>query len=208
MTWARAAVWARYDSTGLEFADIACTPTHLSAEGVAIADEPLPYRIDYTLETGPEFVTSRLQVTCRGERWRRVLDLRRSAAGAWTIDADGDGEVDLPAPGGDPVGLHEALDCDLALSPVTNLMPILRDDLLVGGGPVELVTAWVSVPDLSVRADGQRYSFVRSDEHSSVVTYEAVDGSFSAQITLDRDGVVIDYPGIARRLDGPVAPKA
>ena len=33
-----------------------------------------------------------------------------------------------------------------------------------------------------------------------VVRYEAIDGSFAADITADADGVVIDYPGIARRL--------
>jgi hypothetical protein len=33
-----------------------------------------------------------------------------------------------------------------------------------------------------------------------VIRYEASDGSFAADVTLDRDGLVIDYPGIARRL--------
>jgi len=84
---------------------------------------------------------------------------------------------------------------------VTNLMPILREDLLVGRGTVDLIAAWVSVPDLSVCADGQRYRFVRADRASSVVAYEETDGSFSAELTLDRDGIVIDYPGLAHRLD-------
>ena len=58
----------------------------------------------------------------------------------------------------------------------------------------------LSVPDLTVRADGQRNAFVRADEEYRVIRYEATDGSFAADITLDRDGIVIDYPGIARRL--------
>jgi hypothetical protein len=33
-----------------------------------------------------------------------------------------------------------------------------------------------------------------------VVRYESTDGSFAANITVDRDGIVVDYPGIARRL--------
>jgi hypothetical protein len=56
------------------------------------------------------------------------------------------------------------------------------------------------VPDLSVKADGQRYSFVSADRDSHVIRYEAIDGTFAADITLDRDGIVIDYPDIARRL--------
>ena len=44
---------------------------------------------------------------------------------------------------------------------------------------------------------------IGGDAHSHdqrVIRYEAVDGSFTADIRVDRDGIVIDYPGIARRL--------
>ena len=65
---------------------------------------------------------------------------------------------------------------------------------------MELTTAWVAVPALSVRADGQRYRHVASAADRRVVRFEAVDGSFAADIVLDADAVVIEYPGIARRL--------
>ena len=120
--------------------------------------------------------------------------------GTWTVTADADGSLDLPPPGGDPTTFADALDCDLGLSPMTNLMPVHRHALMSGGGPVELVTAWVSVPDLSVQADSQRYAFVRAERDRRVIRYEATDGSFAADIVLDQDGIVIDYPGIARRL--------
>ncbi|HEU5211349.1 MAG TPA: putative glycolipid-binding domain-containing protein [Gaiellaceae bacterium] len=196
----RAVGWVKDDPFGVEYADIELADDQLRAEGVAIGTRPVPYRLDYRVETAPGLATSLLRVTSRGERWRRTLDLRRGDAGAWVVSADEDGDVDLPPAGGDPARLAGALDCDLGLSPVTNLMPILRQRLLSGGDPIELITAWVSVPDLSVRPDGQRYSHVRRCPDHHVVRYEAADGSFSADITLDRDGIVIDYPGIARRL--------
>jgi hypothetical protein len=176
-------------------------PERVSAEGVAIAAGPIPYRLDYTLETVAGYVTSRLYVTTRGEGWRRTLDLRRDSSGVWTATVDEHGTVHLPAPGGDPTTFTKALDCDLGLSPVTNLMPILRHGLLAGGDRVELTVAWVSVPDLSVRADGQRYAWLGSASERHVIRYEASDGTFEADITLDSDGIVIDYPGIARRLN-------
>jgi uncharacterized protein len=114
---------------------------------------------------------------------------------------DEQGTVYLPAAGGDPTTFMGALDCDLGLSPVTNLTPILRHGLLAGGYRVELTVAWVSVPDLSVRADGQSYTWLGSASDRRVIRYEASDGSFEADITLDSDGIVIDYPGIARRLN-------
>ncbi len=195
----RAVAWAKDDPFGAEFAQIALSAKHLTADGVAIGSEPIPYRLDYTLETASGFVTSRLRVRSRGEGWRRTLDLRRDAAGAWSVTAGEDGDADLPVAGGDPATFVAALDCDLGLSPVTNLMPVLRHGLF-SGGSVELTMAWVSVPDLGVRADGQRYTFVRANDEHHVIRYEATDGSFAADITLDRDGIVIDYPGVARRL--------
>lgn len=102
--------------------------------------------------------------------------------------------------------LVDALDCDLGLSPVTNMMPILRHSLLHRGGPIEFTMAWVEVPALTVHADGQRYGHLSSGPGRHVVRYEATDGSFAADITIDADAVVIDYPGIARRL--PARPQS
>jgi hypothetical protein len=196
----RAVAWVKDDPVGVEFAEILLGPQKVSAEGVAISGGPrIPYRLDYKLETVVGYVTSRLWVMSRGEGWRRALDLRRDASGIWTAAAEETGSVDLPRAGGDPATFSEALDCDLGLSPVTNLMPILRHELLADGEPIELTTAWVSVPDLSVRADEQRYSLIAAAS-GRVVRYEARDGTFTADITLDGDGLVVDYPGIARRL--------
>lgn len=196
----RALAWVKDDPFGVEFADIDLAPRQLTAEGVAIAAAPVPYRLDYALETAPGFLTVRLQVRSRGDGWSRTLDLRRDPAGRWSVDVEEHGHVDLPAPGGDPATFAAALDCDLGLSPVTNLMPVLRNDLLSGGGPLEHTVAWVSVPDLGVQADGQRYTFLRAEQDQRVIRYEATDGTFASDITLDLDGIVIDYPGIARRL--------
>jgi hypothetical protein len=196
----RALAWVKHEPFGVEFAAVDLWPRYLRAEGVAIMGRPVVYRLDYALETGSDFVTSRLYVSSRGESWRRALDLRRDKAGVWGVAAEQEGEVDLPPPGGDSTALADALDCDLGLSPMTNLMPILRHDLLSGGGPIELTAAWVSVPDLSVQPDRQRYTFLRSGTKNHVIRYEATDGTFAADITVDPDGVVLDYPGIARRL--------
>src|SRR6266702_2778416 len=139
-------------------------------------------------------------VTARGEGWRRKLDLRRTRAGKWSIRATADGLVALPGPGGEVADFSEALDCDLGLSPLTNSMPVLRHDLLRGGGPLDLLMAWVSVPDLSVHASRQRYTFVRAAAGGAVVRYESLDSGFTADITFDSEGLVIDYPGIGRRM--------
>ena len=196
----RPVAWAKDEPFGVEFAEIEFGADRLEARGVAIGSAPLPYRLDYQLETGAEFVTSRLYVSSRGEGWRRELDLSRDRRVAWSVATEEEGAVEFPVVGGDELSLAEALDCDLGLSPLTNTMPILRHGLLDAGGPIELTMAWVAVPALTVQADGQRYRHLRSSPNHYVVRYEAIDGSFSADIVLDTDAIVIDYPGIARRL--------
>ena len=60
-----------------------------------------------------------------------------------------------------------------------------------GGDAFQLTATWVSVPDLGVQADGQRYDLVSADHDQRVIRYEAVDGSFRADIRVDRDGIVM-----------------
>ena len=196
----RAVAWVKDEPFGTEFAEITLTDEQLAATGVAIGTAPVPYRLDYELTTERGFVTARLHVTARGEGWHRALELRRDGHGDWNMRAEEHGDVDLPAAGGDASLLADALDCDLGLSPVTNMMPILRHGLLDGGGPIELTMAWVAVPALAVHADEQRYRHLRSATDHHVIRFEAVDGSFAADIAVDPDAVVIDYPGIGRRL--------
>src|ERR1700761_5701455 len=172
----RVAVWTKEKRAGYEFAEVAFEPDRLSARGVAIGGDPVAYRLDYVLETGRGFVTTLLDVSGRGAGWSRRLVLRRDGAGAWTVDAGTEGNPELPAAGGDAAGPAGGLDCDLGLSPVTNLMPIMRHGLLSSEVQVELTMAWVSVPGLTVEPDGQRYT--SAGQHQ--VRYDALDGHFSA----------------------------
>ena len=57
-------------------------------------------------------------------------------------------------------------------------------------------------PPLAVHRSSQRYSFVRTiDDERSVVRFESLgEDAFKADITYDRDGLVLDYPGIGTRI--------
>jgi len=188
-------VWIKDDPFGVEFAEIGLDPNCLRATGVAIGAGPVPYRLDYEIEIGPGFTAARLDVVSAGDGWRRALNLERDEANDWSMTVSQVGDVDLPPPGGDLDAIQDAADFDLGLSPVTNLIPLRRYGLLERGEPLELTVAWVSVPDLGVQPDGQRYTVVRPD----VVLFKALDGTFDAEITLDGDGMALVYPGIARQ---------
>jgi uncharacterized protein len=198
----RAIAWVKEDPPGAEFADVVIEGRRLAASGIAIGSAPISYRLDYQLETQEDFITSGLLVTTKGEGWSRNLELRRSRSGEWTIRTEKDGFLALPEPGGHDAEISEALDCDLGLSPLTNSMPVLRHRLAGGGGPLDLVMAWVSVPDLAVYASRQRYIFVKKRGDVAIVRYQSLDSDFVADLSFDSDGLVIDYPGIGRRLKG------
>lgn len=196
----RSIAWVKEGATGLEFADVEIDQKRMRATGVAIGSDPIPYRMDYRLTSRSRFVTKRIEVETRGQGWRRRLRLERDKAGDWDAQWETHGEALLRPPTGDMNELRDALDCDLALSPLTNSMPVLRHGLLRAGGPVEFLMAWISVPDLAVIPSRQRYTFVRSDEVASVVRYESASRDFVADLLFDEDGLVVDYPGIGHRL--------
>lgn len=189
-------VWLKADPLGLEFAEIGLEPDCLTAIGVAIAAAPVPYRLDYEIAIRPGFTAARLEVVSTGDGWERTLNLERDEANDWSMAVSQVGDVDLPPPGGDLDAIEAATDFDLGLSPVTNLIPLRRYGLLERREPFELTVAWVSVPDLGVQPDGQRYTALGEN----LVGFEALDGTFASQISLDGDGIAQDYPGIARRL--------
>ena len=194
----RSIVWVKEDPLGAEFADVDIARGRLTAIGVAIGSSPLGYRLEYKLETLAGYVTSGLVAVARGDGWQRKLDLRRLHSGRWTARTSVRGQVDLRPPGGDMTAVAGALDCDLALSPLTNTMPVLRHGLLEGGEPVDFLMAWVSVPDLHVHPSGQRYTYVRRSGARSMVRYQSSSRDFVADLTFDQDGLCVNYPGIGR----------
>jgi uncharacterized protein len=192
--------WAGTDQWRSEFAAVRRAADGFTARGVQLGIDPLPYRVDYHLETTAGWVTRRLEVTAAGDGWQRTLHLTHDGHGQWTCEATARGDVPLPRPGGDAAALAGALDCDLGLSPLTNTMPILRHRLHREAGVAQCTMAWVSVPDLGVHPSAQRYEHLRMIPAGAVIRYR--DGSFTADVVVDADGFVTEYPELARRV-GP-----
>jgi hypothetical protein len=192
----RIAVWRGLDVWRAEYADVWLYSDRLIARGIQLGVEPEPYRLQYALDTAHRFVTARLTVDCTGAGWSRRLDLVQDDDGSWHVSADAVGEAELPPPGGEPEAVAGAIDCDLGLCPLTNTMPILRERLLQGGGPVELIMAWISVPDLQLHRSEQRYEPI--DERH--VRFVGRHRSFVAELALDEEGLVVHYPELAERV--------
>jgi uncharacterized protein len=181
----RLVIWRGLGEWRAEAAYVRVEDGRLSAHGTQLGTAPDPYRLDYSLRTGADYVTETLELSLlRGGALRRLL-LARGPDGGWTADDRSLPEVD------------GALDCDLGLCPLTNTMPVLRHDLRAAGAePRDLAMAWVAVPDLTIHRSEQRYEPI--DERH--VRYVGRDDGFTAELELDDDGVVVHYPDLAERV--------
>lgn len=192
--------WSGIDDTSrVDRACITFRGTSMQAIGGASSGW---FSSSWQLDVGPGWVTRSLRVTTHGFGWSRSLELERSASGQWSAMSTSQGEADLPAPGlNDPGTLDGAIDCDLGLCPVTNTMPIRRLGLLEREvGETHLIMAWVEVPSLRVIRSDQLYSSPPPTSGLNQVRYESYSRDFNAQLTVDHDGLVIDYPTLAQRL--------
>jgi hypothetical protein len=182
-------IWSIDETAGFDTAVAVVEDTRLQAEGRIAGLLPEPYWIDYRLETDDAFVTRRLMVDARWADGTAHLDLRREN-GRWTVNRE-------PRP-----DLDRALDCDLAACPLTNTMPILRHGLQRAVGDHQLLMAFVEIPRLSVVPSAQRYTHLRATDDGAIVRFRS--GSFQSDLAIDRDGFVVTYPQLGRRL----APRA
>jgi hypothetical protein len=183
--------WVGPDPVRVDAAHVTRYADRMTARGTsAVAD----YALDWALDTASGWVTRRLSVRARGDDWSHSLVLERDGGGRWSADAH------------DLTGLGDALDCDLGLCPFTNTMPVLRHRLVEAARagrtePVDFTMAWVAVPELTVQASRQRYTPLGpAPDGGARIRYES--GTFAADIVFDADGIVLDYPHLARRLRG------
>ncbi len=163
------------------------------------------YLSRWSLTTRPGWVTKVLEIEVIGFGWSRSLHLERLpgddlGAPSWHADVEAHGDAHLPDPGiEDEAALQGALDCDIALCPMTNTMPILRLGLLAHPvDQVALTMAWIDLPSLRVIASPQIYSSHDAGGPLPTVTYTSGMRDFTADLDVDADGIVHDYPGLAR----------
>jgi uncharacterized protein len=129
-----AVAWAKHQPFGAEHVEMDMRAGALSASGVAIRSDSLPYRLDYRLQTGRRYITEEVEVCARGDGWRRWLRVMRDGGGRWGAEAREEGAAPLRPPGGDTDVFAAALDVDLGLSPLFNSMPVLHHGIHRGGG--------------------------------------------------------------------------
>ena len=167
---------------GFEQTAITLDDTGFVAVGHVVSEWPDPFELYYRIEADERWRTRFVSVaeTTTGRsvvltatpegRWRNVDDARLLRH------------------------LDGALDVDISATPLSNTLPVRRLGLEVGRS-ADVVTAYIEVPSLRVTADPQRYTRLLP----GVYRYESLDSDFRADVTVDDEGFVLDYPGLFTR---------
>lgn len=156
-------------------------PGLLSGHTSAVEDGRA-YAVRYRIAYDERWRTREVHVESDTVNGPRSVDLRSDGAGRWTVDG-------APAP-----VLDGLVDVDLEASACTNTLPVHRLPMPVGE-TVASPAAYVRTFDLSVGRLEQTYRR-RADGRYD---YTADLGGFTAVLEYDRSGLIVDYPGIARR---------
>lgn len=138
-------------------------------------------RYSYEMVCEPDWTFRAIRI--EAATLERALTIESDGRGEWTVDGEWRSDLD------------ECIDIDLSGSPFTNTLPIRRTPLGIDD-EAEFTMAWVDLGELSVFPDGQRYTRLDDDTYR----FDSLDSDFTADLTVDADGVVIDYPGLFERL--------
>ena len=86
-TDSRTVAWTSDGGAGMEVAEVAVTARRLRAAGAALGADPVPYRLEYRLESRAGFATARMRVVTRGPgggvRWTSGGTRRAAGPPPW-----------------------------------------------------------------------------------------------------------------------------
>ena len=173
------AAWRFVDAVD-GFEVVYATPGWLRGHTSAVEDGQ-PYAVRYDIAFDDRWRTRVARVVSDTLGGERETVLASDGEGTWMVDG-------RPAP-----QLDGLIDVDIEASACTNLLPVHRLELPLGE-VVAASAAYVQALDLTVRRLDQTYR--RRDDGRFDYTSE---GGFEAVLEYDASGLIVDYPGIARR---------
>ena len=176
---ARTILWRRLDGPGHEAARLTESDAGYQLAGsAAFAHDGEPCRLDYVVACDVGWRTVATRVT--GWVGAAAVDIAITVdpRGRWWMN-----DRECPAVAG-------CADIDLNFSPSTNLLPIRRLNLEIGG-VADVRAAWLRFPSFALEPFDQRYS------RRGPTTYRYVSASgFQADLEVNEVGFATRYAGI------------
>ena len=190
----RDVMWISLDERIVEHVQVTESAVGFTADGVILRPgSPVAQRIRYRVEGDARWNLRRVSVE-QMDGTSPPLVLASDGAGHWK-DGDGAARPDLDG----------CRDIDIQASPFTNTLAIRRLRLAAGES-AEIRVAYITVPELDVRAFHQRYTHLHADGAGATYRYESLESDFRADLPVDADGLLLEYPGYFRRARSAARP--
>jgi uncharacterized protein len=147
------------------------------------------FSASYDLVTDEHGGTKRLSLTVTLAERERQLSIARDEENMWLIQDHSNQIKRLPFDG--------ALDVDMLPSPFFNALPIRRTGVHERADSLTVPVVYVRLPELSVEPALITYSSAGPDNPDGIKLHSPVADT---TVTVDEDGFIVDYPGLAERL--------
>ncbi len=192
-------VWSHLYQPGMEHLRLAQHEDEIHADGlvVAVVDD-VPVRVHYHIRCDALWRVREMRVELLDED-EPSMAARAEANPACAVHVYADGRGHWTTTSGDALpALDGCIDVDISVTPFTNTLPIRRLALTPGTAQ-EIVVAYIKVPDVTLQPFRQRYTCLSMQESRATYRYDSVVSGFTADLTVDNEGLVIDYPGLFQR---------
>jgi uncharacterized protein len=142
--------------------------------------------VSYSLVLDESWCTRMARVRSRSASGPADRVLESDGVGHWSVDGNATNLLD------------GCLDVDIEASAMTNALPVHRLALAVGQR-AGVAAAYVRAPSLAVERLEQAYTRVDDGDGVEQYDYEAPAFAFGCRLAYDHSGLVLQYPGIAKR---------
>jgi uncharacterized protein len=178
-------MWSPWSDPGLEHLQLLQRVDTILADSIiARVNNGKPFRLQYEITCDLNWNVRELHLMLLSDN-RKSLKIQADGQGHWFTSTD----VPIPS-------LDGCIDVDISATPFTNTLPIRRLGLK-SGQSAELVVAYVLIPEMELMPDRQRYICLELNASGGgLYKYESMESDFKAELPVDSDGLVIDYPGL------------
>ena len=179
-------MWTAWDKPGLEYLRLAVRHSGVVANGLVLSvTEGRPFRIAYDVRCDADWRVRATRVGVPGEPPK--VELLSDGEGNWT---GRDGRAVMYLEGCEYIDISE--------TPFTNTLPIRRLGLAPGES-AEISVAYFEGAELQPWPEPQRYTCLEKDSSGGLYRFLSLDGGFTADLPVDADGLVLDYPELFKR---------
>jgi len=181
-------VWEWINKAGLEVLFLNEEQTLVTASGIIVGElNWITFKLRYKVECDRDWNFLKSELALESNSEKKNLNLKRKRDDKWIVNEQVRNDLD----GCDYI--------DIMTSPFTNTLPIRNLKLKVNQ-PEIIKVAYIKVPELEVSSMEQEYTRLDKSKLPTRFLYRNLSNDFKAEIEVDKDGIVTDYPGIWKRV--------